>query len=143
MDTVAPSILGDWFGPSLPCPGVCWGTIGPCGLLGHCAIIPKESTYTRLQGVENLPQTMVIPKAKLLWLPSPLGQSQLAASTKLWTRKGAVSPPLSGSLFLAAYFYHHLLYSPRFHLAKGGNNIFLLQLHSLCFSANGLNQLKL
>lgn len=112
-------------GLALPWPGVCWGTIGRCGLLGHCAIIPKESTYTRLQGVEVLPQTTSSLRPSFYGSQTPLDKASfslwLAAFPKFWTRKGAVSPPLLGSLFLAAYFYHHLLYSPRFHLAKGGN----------------------
>lgn len=121
-----PMRFGWWFGP-----GLAWcllGHNGPCGLWRHCVITPKESTYTRLQGVEALPQTMVIPRPSCYGSQAPLDKASfslwLEAFPKLWTRKGTVSPPLSGSLFLAAYFYHHLLYSPRFHLAKGGNSIF-------------------
>lgn len=146
----APLLSGGW--PAPPWPGVCWGTAGPCGLWGYCAIIPCRSPQT--PGCRELRPCLRHghPHGRAAMAPKPPGtrchtkaslSSRLAASLKPWARNSTVSPAFSGALFLAAYFHHDLLYCPSFHLAKGENNISLLQLHLLCFSTTGFNQLKL
>lgn len=127
-DTVGPILCGwpVWLSPDLVSAGA---QLILRGLCEHCVIIPYGSPRTA--GCRALrpclPQTTVIPKAKQLHYSSQATLDKLPSQSHVLLKACCCflqAAMLSGSPFLAAYFYHDLLYSPCFHLAKDKKHLF-------------------
>lgn len=129
-----------WLSPDLVSAGA---QLIPHGLCEHCVIIPYRSPRT--PGCRALrpclPQATVIPKAKQLRCGCQATLDKLPSRSHLPLKACCLlsqAAMLSGSPFLAAYFYHDLLYSPCFHLAKEKKQYFPLAAAAPSFQLNWL-----
>lgn len=119
----------------------------PCGLWGHISY-RMAHTY-QVAGESGPASDPSDPQGQAAMAPTPhrtscqakaIFSSRLAASPEHWMRKGATNRyalrlPIPSSICLS-----QPALCPKLPPCKTENNIFLLQLHLLCFSKTGFNQ---